>query len=221
LTPDLAPQRPASPPHPPAPQIWRSLITPPPGSFSRSARLAGPLLALATVASAQSPNQSVYVTGASIQIGKINFDTGVITPVVTDNGTNFKGLVVRADGATLRLIVANSTQGGDIRIFDSDGTNGATILPFPAAGLALARSGDLFAVNADPGGPDTVMLVPRDTTCDTSPTAGCLPGGYRDPIVLDQIQGVDVLADVRWVPTAQDGWLYAAGDVLVLVNRPA
>src|SRR5262249_11172594 len=114
------------------------------------------------------------------------------------------------------------TQGGDIRIYNSDGTGGAAIVPFPsAAGLALSTSGDLFAVNADPGGPDTLVLVPRDTTCDTSPGAGCRPGGYRDPITLDQIQGVNVLADVRWAPTAQDGWLYGAGDVLVLVNRPA
>jgi hypothetical protein len=197
-------------------------MNPSPGSFSRSARLAGALVALATVASAQSATQSVYFTGSNIQISKINFDTGAVTPVVTDNGTNFKGLVVRNDGAALRLIVANSTQSGDIRIFNSDGTNGATIVPFPsAAGLALATGGDLFVVNADPGGPDTVVLVPRDTTCDTSPTAGCRAGGYRDPITLDLIQGVDILADVRWAPTAQDGWLYQAGDVLVLVNRPA
>jgi hypothetical protein len=200
-------------------------MIPSPGSFFRSGRLAGAvvaLVALATVASAQTATQSVYFTGPSNQISKINFDTGAITPVVTDSGTNFKGLVVRSDAAVQRLIVANSTQGGDIRIYNSDGTDGATIVPFPSAeGLALATSGDLFAVNADPGGADVLVLVPRDTTCDTAPSAGCRPGGYRDAIVLDQIQGVDLLADVRWAPTAQEGWLYGAGDVLVLVNRPA
>jgi hypothetical protein len=184
------------------------------------------LAGLAAAASAQDPRQSVYFTGPGNEISRVvDFTTGTAVPAVIDVGTNLKGLVVRDDGAAgIRLIVANSTQSGGLNVYRGDGTRlGQIAVLSSAAGVALDTSGNLFAVNDDPGGADQLVMIPRKPACDgTAPPAGCHPGGYDDAITLDgQVDGADLLADVRFVQSAGQGATYQAGDVLVLVERPA
>src|SRR5689334_4283992 len=118
---------------------------------------------------AQDPRETVYFTGPNNSISKVtSFASGTAQAVVVDQGANFKGLVVRDDGSGgLKLIAANSTQGGGIRIYGAaDGAHLGQVVGFPmAAGLALDTGGSLYAVNEVPGGPDELILVPRNASC--------------------------------------------------------
>jgi hypothetical protein len=185
-------------------------------------------LGLSTALLAQDPRETVYFTGPNNAISKVtSFPSGTAQPVVVDQGANFKGLVVRDDGSSgLKVIVASSTQGGGIRIYGAaDGALLGQVVGFPmAAGIAVDTGGSLYAVNEVSGGPDELILVPRNASCGTPAEQGtCNPGGYGDAITLDhQVDGATLLAGVQFVASASaQSALYQAGDVLVLVENPA
>jgi hypothetical protein len=168
----------------------------------------------------------VYVTSPSNQILRVDFEGGTTSVVVQDKGRNFQGLTVRRDGPDeFRLIVASSTQGGDLRIYDPDSGEGNRIASFRGAhGVAVSQFGQLFAVNekCERG---QVAWVPRIKGCDLSPSnAGCHPGGYGDLQFIDEDvrlggKRIDDLRDVR-VATTGGGGLVEPGELLVLVESP-
>src|SRR5262245_1808775 len=133
-------------------------------------------LGLSPALFAQDPRQTVYFVGPNNVISAVtSFANGTAEVAATDVGTTLQGLVVRDDGQDgLKLIAANSTQGGGIRIYRADtGASLGQIVAFSSvSGVALDTSGDLYAVNADPGGSDTLLLVPRNTTCETPTPVG-------------------------------------------------
>ncbi|HXK08396.1 MAG TPA: hypothetical protein VMT70_02000, partial [Vicinamibacteria bacterium] len=193
------------------------------------------LAALATAASvqAQSARDAVYFTTADNTISRALLATGQSQAVVTDKGTNLKGLAVRYDGNDLvTILAANSTQGGDVRAYACPSPTGpctalGSVASLKAAvAVTLDTAGNAYAVNATKGGPDVLLYLPRNPACAASPApAGCLPGGYGAARVIDdQVNGVSLVGDVRVVPgTGSFGASarYAPGDVLVLAERPA
>jgi hypothetical protein len=162
---------------------------------------------------AQSPQETVYFTAPNNRILKVtSFPSGTSATVVTDNGTNFKGLVVASEGATAadtRIIVANTTKGGDIRAYTGAGVKLGVIGSLKAANAVTIDSGkNVWAVNADPGGTDRLVFIPR------------VGSGYGTPVPRT-VPGVTLLADVKFVASAKAEATYEAGDVLVLSAKPA
>jgi hypothetical protein len=179
----------------------------------RSVLAALAALSAASALHAQSPQETVYFTAPSNRILKVtSFPSGTSATVVTDNGTNFKGLVVASEGSTAadtRIIAANTTKGGDIRAYSGTGTKLGVIGSLKTANAVTIDSGkNVWAVNADPGGTDRLVFIPR------------VGSGYGTPVPRT-VPGVTLLADVKFVPSAKADATYEAGDVLVLSAKPA
>ena len=176
--------------------------------------------------------QDAFVTGPNNSIVRIDFETGKTEVRVRDNGKKFLGLVMRqaAMGGELRLIVANKTGGGDLRVYNESTGRGARIAKFKSAvAVALNAQGDLFAVNGTNGGKDQVMFVDKVPRCPDRIRAdfpkGCLPGGYEKPVFIDErvyVRGAKIkeLADIRVARGDAQG-LFQREQVLVLVKKPA
>jgi hypothetical protein len=174
---------------------------------------------------AQSAREAVYFTTPNNRISRALFDTGAAETVVTDPGTNLNGLAARYDGnGRVTLLVANATQGGDIRAYSCPSATaaceklGVVASLKHANGVALDTLGNLWAVNGDRGGADRLLRVPRALGCPTDVATGlpanCRPGGYGPAeVVAAQVPGVSLLADVEVVP--------GSGDVIVLASKPA
>jgi hypothetical protein len=185
------------------------------------------LLAAGLAMPSKASPQGVYVTAPNNQLLEVNFETGRSKTVVRDNGTNFQGLVVRREGEEIRLVVANGTQGGDIRIYDPKTGAGARIASLKGAhGVALDPSGNIYAVSQQ-GSKGQVMVVPRRNDCPNQISglfpAGCFPGGYgaarfidEDVSVSGSKKGTKALADVRFVRGGA-----GAGSLVVLAKDPA
>ena len=182
------------------------------------------LLAAGLVMPSMASPQGVYVTAPNNQLLEVDFDSGTSNTVVRDNGKNFQGLVVRKEGSEVRLVVANGTQGGDIRIYDPKTGAGARIASLKGAhGVALDPSGNIYAVSQQ-GSESQVLFVPRNTGCPNqisgSFPAGCFPGGYGAARFLDEDVRVGgkrtkALADVRFVRGGA-----GAGSLVVLAKDP-
>jgi hypothetical protein len=183
--------------------------------------------AAAFAAGSSTTRDTVFFTGTSSNdtISKVNsFGTcsgsGSVSKWIKDNGKNLKGIVVRGEGPNgtpLCIIAANSTQGGNLRLYNATTQSVlGTIASVPKAkGVDVDRNGNIYAVNDDIGGPDQLWYVPRT---GASPT--CSLGNYGARILIDsQVDGANQLADVK-VVTAGAG-NYGLGDVLVLVREPA
>lgn len=171
------------------------------------------VLGAAAALHAQTPQESVYFTAPNNKILKVNsFPAGSSSTVVTDNGTNFMGLVAVSEGSTAaatRIIVANTTKGGDIRVYTGTGAKLGVIASLKAANAVTIDSGkNVWAVNADSGGADRLITIPR------------VGSGYGTPVVRT-VPGVTLLADVKFVASARSGAAYKAGDILVLSAKPA
>jgi hypothetical protein len=171
------------------------------------------ILAAATALRAQTPEETVYFTAPNNKILKVtSFAPGTSSTVVTDKGTNFKGLVAASEGpnaADTRIIVANITHGGDIRAYTGAGGKLGVIGSLKAANAVAIDAGrNVWAVNADQGGPDRLIKIPR------------VEGGYGAASGWS-VPSVTLLADVKFVSSAKDGAAYQAGDVLVLAAKPA
>jgi hypothetical protein len=189
--------------------------------MSRSSAIAAMAVAVTTLATlaappllrAQTPSETVYFTAPNNRILKVtSFPGGSSSTVVTDPGTHFAGLVVASEGSTAaetRIIVANTTKGGDIRVYSGTGAKLGTIASLKGANGVTVDSGrNVWAVNAHQGGADHLVFVPRTDT------------GYGTPVVRT-VPGVTLLADVKFVSTARSGAAYKAGDLLVLAAKPA
>ena len=131
----------------------------------------------------------------------IDFATGQSRSVIAGGqGTNFKGLAVLfrgvGSGGGLSIVAANSTQTGDIQVFDCDSVGEqcvqrgvAAALP-QAKGVALDTFGNIAAVNDS-----RVLYVPRCITGDPlCPASGY--GSTHGPLV---VPGLSQLVDVRFV----------------------
>jgi hypothetical protein len=166
-------------------------------------------LAAAATLHAQSA-ETVYFTAPNNKILKVtSFTSGTSATVVSDTGTNFAGLVAASEGSGTRLIVANTTQGGDIRAYTGTGGKLGTIASLKGANAVAIDSGrNVWAVNADQGGADRLITIPR---------VGALYGAA----VVRSVPGVTLLADVKFVASARSGATYRAGDILVLAAKPA
>ena len=195
---------------------------------SLSLLLLGVLLA-AEPAAAQTPcfdpdssRQAVYYSSPNNNIScVIDFATGESRSVIAGGqGTNFKGLAVLfkgvGSGGGLSIVAANSTQTGDIQVFDCDSVGeqcaqrGVAAALSQAKGVALDTFGNIAAVNDS-----RVLYVPRCITGDPlCPASGY--GSTHGPLVAP---GLSQLVDVRFVSNAiasVAGALYNPGDVLVL-----
>lgn len=200
---------------------------------ARTALVAAAVLLAVPALHAQSAREAVYFTSPDNKISRALLSTGSAETVVTDNGTNLRGLVARYDGNGLvTLLAVNSTQGGDVRAYSCPSATGpcsplGTVATLKyAIAVALDGSGNAFVVNANKGGADVLVYLPRNPACSMSPApAGCLPGGYGAArVVDDQVDGVSLLADVKVVSGTGSfgaGAKYAPGDVLVLAEKPA
>ena len=200
--------------------------------MNRVSRCLGLGLLLTCFAALSASAQDVYVTQPNNKIVKIDFETGETQTVVRDKGTRFHSVLARpAIGPSgLRLLASNGARGGDIRVYDADTGAGAVVTRFHRAhGIALSANGDLFASNRRRRGPDQVLYVPKLPGCADAiagPFApGCLAGGYGTPNLIDEdveVDGVHIqtLADLRLARGGAPG-LFAAGDLLVLVAKPA
>ena len=183
------------------------------------------LLALPAAVLGQSTTaETVFFTGPDNQISTASFGAcpvgpGSSTAVITDGGTNLKGIVVRAN--PLCIVAANSTNGGELRMYaptaPPPSRNLGRLASFDSAvAVDIDSSENVFAVNDDPGGADQLLFVPRNAT------NGCSIAGYDGPRVLDsQVGGAFRLADVKFVRVSKPGAVYAAGDALVLVRSLA
>lgn len=174
--------------------------------------------------------EEVFVTAPNNEIVAIDFETGRSRTAVRDNGTNFQGLAAWGAGNGLRLVAANATQGGDLRVYDPATGAGARIASLREAhGVAVNLYGDVFAVNRSVSKDDVVLFVPRQNGCSTSVSgpfsSGCGPGGYASAVYVDDsvvVHGSKTkeLADVRFLSSAVSG-LGRPGQLLVLVKDPA
>jgi len=190
--------------------------------------LLGVLLA-AEPAAAQTPcfdpdssRLAVYYSSPNNNIScVIDFATGQSRSVIAGGqGTNFKGLAVLfkgvGSGGGLSIVATNSTQTGDIEVFDCDADGEQCALRGVAAafsqakGVALDTFGNIAAVNDS-----RILYVPRCTTGDPlCPASGY--GSNHGPLVVPNLSQ---LADVRFVSNATAvvaGATYNPGDVLVL-----
>jgi hypothetical protein len=168
---------------------------------------------------------------------RIDFGAGTARTIIDSHDSSgqerkFRGLAVKKEGSAIQVIAANKAQGGNLLIFDGQGSDGhppgKLVASFadPTA-VALDTGSNLFAVNA---GGHTLILVPRKPGCptalDQTPPSGCRAGGFSDsPVVInDGIPGT--LADVKFVPVSADadfapGKRLEGGDVVVLARAPA
>jgi hypothetical protein len=190
--------------------------------------LLGALLA-AEPAAAQTPcfdpdssRLAVYYSSPNNNIScVIDFATGQSRSVIAGGqGTNFKGLAVLfkgvGSGGGLSIVAANSTQTGDIAVFDCDANGeqcaqrGVAAAFSQAKAVALDTFGNIAAVNDS-----RILYVPRCITGDPlCPSSGY--GSTHGPLV---VPGLSQVADVRFVSNAiasVAGALYNPGDVLVL-----
>jgi hypothetical protein len=186
-------------------------------------------LSAAPTVLAASARETVYFTTPNNKISRADFTAGTAQVAVTDNGTNFNGLVVRYDGNdVVTLLAANGTQGGDVRAYrctSATATCQSLGIVFglkKAQGVALDTFGNLYAVSAgngakNTGGSDQLVFAARKPSCPTDTgaglPAGCFPGGYGPAVLVDsEVDGV-VAADVK----VDAG----SNDVIVLASRPA
>jgi len=190
--------------------------------------LLGVLLA-ARPAAAQTPcfdadgsRLAVYFSSPNNNIScVIDFATGQSRSVIAGGqGTNFKGLAVLfkgvGSGGGLSIVAANSTQTGDIQVFDCDADGeqcaqrGVAAAFSQAKGVALDTFGNIAAVNDS-----RILYVPRCITGDPlCPASGY--GSNHGPLVVPNL---GQLVDVRFVSNAiasVTGASYNPGDVLVL-----
>jgi hypothetical protein len=191
----------------------------------RSVLAALAALSAASAIHAQSARETVYFTTPNGRISRALFGTSSSQTAVTDNGTNLNGLAARYDGNdVVTLLAANTTQGGNIRAYRCPSPTVAcqklgVVTGFKQANaVALDTFGNAYAVNAQQGGADVLLYMPRKPTCPTTsgtglPT-GCFPGGYGASKTIDsQVNGVTLVADVEVAS--------GSGDVYVLASKPA
>lgn len=173
--------------------------------------------------------ESVYVVSGSDQILVADFATGKASEVICQSGAQFRGLVVRND---LRLVVADQSGGGRIRLYDTQG-NGAIVssaIPAPG-GVAQNLEGDIYVTTSKDGCAAQVWRLPRRVDCPEGDDPFTCPGkGYEAAVRIDsevRINGAPVerLADVKFVPFSaaqpfSGTKKLTAGDLLVLVQDP-
>jgi len=179
---------------------------------------------------------AVYFTTPDNDVSCVLFSTGETRRVINDaTGALFKGVhaLFEGDGAGVSLVVASSTQGGDIQVYGCNAAGelcslrGQAAILKDAIGVALDTFGNLAAVS---GG--EILYARRCTpgggACDgVSPTSG-----YDAPTTPVAVSPPSQLLDVRFVsnaveqldeescPTAspQAAPKYQPGDVLVLAS---
>jgi hypothetical protein len=169
-----------------------------------------------------SSRQAVYYSGPNNDIACVlDFATGQSRSVIVGGqGTNFKGLSVlfkgEGSGGGLSIVAANSTQTGDIQVFDCDADGEQCTLRGMAAALSQARGialdtfGNLAAVNDS-----RILYAPRCINGDPA----CPVSGYGANNGPKVVPGLSQIADVRFVSNAialVAGAKYNPGDVLVL-----
>jgi len=191
-------------------------------------------LGFAPVLLAQSAREAVYYTTQD-KVWRANLTPATPTSAVvaTDAGASLRGLAVRYDGnGAVTLLAANQTRTGGVRAYSCPSATAACAVLGQVANLKYARAvaldtnGNALAVNEDLGGVDQLLYIPRSLACSANPAAaGCLPGGYTAPLVLDdKVDGASLLTDVKVVSGVGSFGTdakYGPGDVLVLVEKPA
>jgi hypothetical protein len=158
--------------------------------------------------------EAAYFTGPDNAISIADFAQGTSSVVIYESGSNFKGLAVSDECTERRVVVANTTNGGKILVYR---VVGDTAVGAPseiarlsgANGVALDADRGVWAVNADPGGPDLLVHISREGT------------GYSTNVESHAVSGVNRLAAVQVATTGRPGSVYQAGDVLVLSAAPA
>lgn len=149
--------------------------------------------------------------------------------------TTVESLVIRPDLDGQNIFVADSTNGGEIALYEGEPptTNDAPVVfsaygttvysvdegvgPANVNGLSLDSDGNLFVVSATNGSsPTKVWYFPRNTNCAP---AGCRPGGYGEPqLVVDDAALRDV---VGTSPILEESIVDGDGDLLVVSSNPA
>lgn len=201
------------------------------GRFLLTLTALGIALAASQPAAAQSQcfggglRPAVYFTTPDNDVSCVLFSSGQTRQVVNDTtGAFFKGIhaLYEGDGAGLSLVVASSTQGGDIQVYGCNtagelcSLRGEAAILKDAASVALDTFGNLAAISG------SQILYARRCTPGGA-CAGLNPAsGYDAPTAPVAVLGLSQLLDVRFVSNAVEkleppgGTKYQPGDVLVL-----